>query len=651
MIGKLLGGRYEILEQIGGGGMALVYKARCRLLNRYVAIKVLRDEFVEDIEFVEKFRMESQAAASLSHPNIVNIYDVGTDEYDGKTTHYIVMEYIKGVTLKEKIKKEGKLSIGEAIEYSKEVASALREAHRNNIIHRDIKPQNIMVDENNRIKVMDFGIARAATSSTIASTTEVLGSVHYFSPEQARGGYTDERSDIYSLGIVMYEMVTGELPYKGESPITIALKHVQEDMLPPRELEISIPKGLEEIILRSTEKRQVDRYKDIDQVMDELNKVELDYKESISLNTGISSLDDTSSHTRVLSTDEIKRETKKVRKKKKKKNKENLKGSILGMLAAFILMSLAFFGRNQILGLFKTEEFVMPDLIDMTESEAKDRIRELELEFEIKRKPVSDRDPGKVISQDPVAETKLKKGYPVELVVSESGGSVTVPSFLNKNIYEAETIARRLKLKLNPKYINSEMEESGIILSQEISEGSSVESGTVINVSVSQGKEKSEILMPGLIGKSLDEAKKEIEASGLKLGNVDEENSDKPKGSVIWQSHKSGAELNKNTLIHLKLSNGKADKPEEDKKEDKEPEKDKDKDKTKEPKEKSVELTINVVKDGTAIKVERTQNGETSTVYNQVVAAGDVRISTSGLAGAKFDIYADGALVDSVVKQ
>ena len=212
MIGTVLGGRYEIIEKIGGGGMALVYKAKCRLLNRYVAIKILRDEFINDEDFINKFKRESQAAASLSHPNIVNIYDVGVDEKDGHSIHYIVMEYIKGKTLKEIIREKGKLTLDETVDYSIQIAEALEHAHRNHIVHRDIKPHNIMVTEDGRIKVTDFGIARAATASTVTNTSNVIGSVHYFSPEQARGGYTGEKSDIYSLGIVMYEMITGKVP-------------------------------------------------------------------------------------------------------------------------------------------------------------------------------------------------------------------------------------------------------------------------------------------------------------------------------------------------------------------------------------------------------------------------------------------------------
>ncbi len=647
MIGNLLGGRYELLEVIGTGGMATVYKAKCRLLNRYVAIKILKDEFARDEEFVTKFRMESQAAASLSHSNIVNIYDVGTDEIDGKAVYYIVMEYVKGETLKDKLRREGKFGPARTIEYTREIGLALKEAHRNDIIHRDIKPQNIMVDEDNQIKVMDFGIARAATSSTISSTSEALGSVHYFSPEQARGGYTDERSDIYSLGIVMYEMATGELPYKGESPITVALKHVQEDIVPPRELNSNIPQALEDIILKCVEKKQVDRFKNLDEVIAALDRVDVRPVQK-------NSMEDTSSFTQVLPTEEIKKEAKKMKKNKKAKSKSkgSVKGSILGIVSAFVIVLGVFFGKNYVMTLFKSEEITMPDLTLQTEAEAKKMADDLGITYTINRKPVENEKAGIVIEQDPVAGTKFKKDYPVVIVISENGGPVEVPDFLNQNIYQAETIARRMKLKLSPSYVKSETGEAGKIIEQDIPAGREVEAGTVITVKVTQGKEETKIVMPKLLALTLDEAKAELAKNNLKLGSAHEEASSEPKGTIVWQSYPTGEELNKNTVVSVKISDGNGKKETDKEKEKEEKDKDKEKEDKKDDKQKMnpVQLTINVAKEGTVIRVERSQNGETTTVYNQSVSAGDVRIGTEGLAGARFDIYADGALIDSVTK-
>ena len=246
-IGMFLGNRYEIISKIGSGGMADVYKAKCHKLNRFVAIKVLKPEFSQDQSFVSKFRMEAQSAACLSHPNIVNIYDVG--EENG--IYYIVMELIEGITLKKYIERRKKLEIRESIEVAMQVARGLEAAHAEHIIHRDIKPQNIMISKDGKVKVTDFGIARAASSQTISSNT--MGSVHYISPEQARGGYCDERSDIYSLGITLYEMLTGRVPFEGDSTVAVALQHIQGEMVPPRQYEQLIPISLERIIMKCTQ--------------------------------------------------------------------------------------------------------------------------------------------------------------------------------------------------------------------------------------------------------------------------------------------------------------------------------------------------------------------------------------------------------------
>ena len=265
--GMMIGDRYEILETVGSGGMSIVYKARCHKLNRFVAIKVLKQEFSDDKNFVSKFRIEAQSAAGLSHPNIVNVYDVGED--DG--IYYIVMELVEGITLKEYIRNNGRLPVERAINFAEQIASGIEVAHENHTIHRDIKPQNIIVSNNGTLKVTDFGIARAATSNTVASNA--MGSVHYISPEQARGGYSDERSDIYSLGITMYEMVTGRVPFEGDNNVTVALMHIQGEMIPPREYYPDIPASLEKIILKCTQKKPERRYLTASALIADLRRV------------------------------------------------------------------------------------------------------------------------------------------------------------------------------------------------------------------------------------------------------------------------------------------------------------------------------------------------------------------------------------------
>ena len=384
MIGAILGNRYEIIEKVGEGGMAKVYKAKCHLLNRYVAIKILRDEFTNDEQFIGKFRRESQAAASLSHPSILNIYDVGVDEIDNNIIHYIVMEFIDGKTLKELIKENGKLTIEKTISYSIQIAEALQNAHKNRIIHRDIKPHNIMITKEDRVKVTDFGIARAVTSSTVTTTSNVLGSVHYFSPEQARGGYTDEKSDIYSLGIVIYEMATGKVPYDGESPISVALKHIQEDIIAPSQIDDTIPKNLEAIIVKCIQKRQSDRYNNVSDLIIDLKAIDNDL---ISLNSAQEN--DMESATKIIPTIDIKEEIEVNSKSEKRKvhsNKKKSKGGgvvFLGILLAFILVTGLFFGYGKLKKALAVDEIKVPDISGMQEEDAKELIESLDLTFRV----------------------------------------------------------------------------------------------------------------------------------------------------------------------------------------------------------------------------------------------------------------------------
>ncbi len=635
MIGKILGGRYEIIEQIGGGGMALVYKAKCQLLDRFVAIKVLKDEFVNDEEFVRKFRRESQAAASLSHPNIVNIYDVGVENDGNNQIYYIVMEYIKGKTLKELIKEKGKLSIESALDYSYQIAEALQHAHKNHIVHRDIKPHNIMITDDDRVKVTDFGIARAATSSTVTTTSNVLGSVHYFSPEQARGGYTDEKSDIYSLGIVMYEMVTGKLPYQGESPITVALKHVQEDIKPPRELNPQIPIGFENIILKCVQKRQADRYGNVTELIKDLKKV----KGNVGDFT-FDDMDNYDSHTKIIpivdvEDDEIVKNKKKL-KNTKKTNKKDGSGRIifLGIFLAFLLATSIWLGANKLKNFFVSEEVVVPKIIGMQEEQARKEIEDLGLKFEVTaRVKNSEFKAGEVITQSEDENTKVKQGYTIEVTVSEGDNLVEVPSVVNKDIAYAQELIENENLKIKIEYENSDTIPENVVISQDPEGGSSVEPGTRITLVVSQGEEIKHVIMPKLTTLNIEEAKKKILERDLVIGDITPQSSeDIAKDIVTWQSYEPGTELETKTAVDLYISSGPSEEPSNN-----------EGDNTVGDKEGPINFLLTPLQevDETTIKIIRIQDGVSEVVYNKKHKASDGEFYEvlSGKKGAQFEIY------------
>jgi serine/threonine-protein kinase len=637
MIGTVLGDRYEIIEKIGGGGMALVYKAKCRLLNRYVAIKILRDEFINDEEFIKKFRRESQAAASLSHPNIVNIYDVGVDEKDGHEIQYIVMEYIKGRTLKDVIKEKGKLTVDETIEYSIQIAEALEHAHKNHIVHRDIKPHNIMVTEDGRVKVTDFGIARAATASTVTNTSNVIGSVHYFSPEQARGGYTDEKSDIYSLGIVMYEMITGKVPYEGDSPITVALKHIQEDITPPREMDSTVPVSLQNIIMRCVQKSQIDRYSTASELLTDLKKVKYGNEDLL--------LEDTSlieSPTQIIPAVESGDENNMKKSKKKKKKSQGdggLKVVFLAILLAFIVVSSLALGFFKLKDYFISSEVVVPDLKGMYKNEAKEEVEKLGLEFSIVNEVYNNEfEKDQVVNQRTKAGTKVKEGYTIEVTISKGSNLVQVPNLVNRNINEVDSLLEDVNLIEGlVDYEYSDTVEANIIISQSPDAYTEVEEGTKVNIVVSQGPEKKLVVMPKLIGLSEKEAKNAIIAYGLALDNVKKEPNDEyEEGFVFWQSIEPGTEIENNTAIDIYVSTGPKEEPE--------PEPDKEIPF-------KISLTPASENEEVEIRVERIQDESRETVYNKVhkINGKTIEIPVKGKVGSIFEIYYDGIYIDEIV--
>lgn len=639
MIGKVLGNRYEIIEQIGIGGMAVVYKAKCKLLDRFVAIKILKDEFLDDDEFIRKFKRESQAAASLSHPNIVNIYDVGVEEDGLKNIHYIVMEYISGKNLKEIIKEKGAFSLDDTINYSLQIAEALQNAHRNHIVHRDIKPQNIMLTSDKRIKVTDFGIARAATSSTVTTSSDVLGSVHYFSPEQARGGYTDEKSDIYSLGIVMYEMITGKLPYDGDSAISVALKHVQEDIVPPRELDKTIPLGLEAIILKCVQKRQAERYNNTGDLIKDLRNIN---NFSPILN---STVEDFNSNTRIIpivkdeSVMDMKKSKKTNKNKKEKKSSGGAKMIFLGILLAFLLVSSITLGMAKLQGFLKTDEIIVPNIIGKDQELAKVEIEKLGLKFEVVGKvkdPNFDKD--QVVTQSEAENSRVKKGFPIQVTISEGVDLVRVPNIVNSELGEAESLIKSAGLNVGqPSYKYSDTIPINLIISQKPEAFENVEPGTKVEFVISQGTEVKTVLMIKVVGKDINLAKSELSTLGLIVNTVKfEPNDNIAKDIVTWQEYDKGNELETGTTVDLIVSEGPKEEPIEEEPKEEET-----------PTEVESEITFLVTpfqdKPTTEIKIVRTQDGVTSIVYKKKHDAddGEVLILLKGKKGDQFEVLYD----------
>lgn len=535
--GKILGNRYILLEKVGEGGMALVYKARCQLLNRYVAIKILRPEFTADEEFVKKFKRESMASASLSHPNIVGIYDVGEED----DIYYIVMEYIHGRTLKEYIREKGKLEPGEAISISKQISYALEHAHKNGVVHRDIKPQNIMITDDGIIKVADFGIARASSTVTMTNTGRVMGSVHYFSPEQARGGYSDQRTDIYSLGVVMYEMIAGRLPYDAESPITVALKHIQETVIEPIEVDPNIPKALNDIVMRAMQKDMSKRYQNIRDLIGDLELAQ------VSPNTMLYNWEAEKEKTRVISVEEIDEE---LEKKKKNKKRSRAIKIIFGTLS--ILMILGIVSVLALNNWMAVKEVKIPHIMGMQAADGEILLNKAGLKMETQT-ATSDKPKGEIVNVYPEEGTVVKVDFTVSVFVSEGPVQAEVPNIKNNNVVDAETLLRKSGLSLGStttKY--SDKVEKDLIIEQDPEAGSMVDKNTKVNIVVSSGPEIVYTTVPYLTGKTVEEATDELLSNKLNIGKVSTGTDTKYVDNVIiWQSIQPGTQVKEGTVINV----------------------------------------------------------------------------------------------------
>lgn len=565
MIGKVVSDRYEILEKIGSGGMGDVFKAHDRKLDRIVAIKVLKSQYSEDDNFIRKFKRESLAAASISHPNIVSIYDFGTEKLNGVVDHYIVMEYIDGKTLKEVIGEEGKIYPNRALNYTIQIAEALKTAHLKGIVHRDIKAQNIMITRDDRVKVTDFGIARMVDNTTATITSAVMGSVHYFSPEQARGGKVDRRSDIYSLGIVLFEMLTGTLPFDAENPISVALMHVQNKMPMPSAINPTISKSIDDLVAKMTEKSVNKRYDNVNEVIRDIKDILLGRVPGRNTTTRSTTPLNKRQVENAQRASAANLNDKNIQGPSKgpKKNKSAV-GTILGVLAAIVLVvSGAFmlprlFNRDN--NIDEQAKIVVPNYVnqDINEAKIKAEIDSLALNV-VDVKTEEDKDNNVILEQKTEPGTEVDKGSTIDVVINKKTEKVTVPTLKGKTEEEAQRIIKEFNLVVGKiTRINDKNVPENEVIDQVPSEKEEVEPGTKVYLTVSKGKGEEMALVPNLQGQTVDGAKALLEEVGLELGTIGEDYSNKVhEGEVISQSYQSGVFVSKGTKIDIKINKAK----------------------------------------------------------------------------------------------
>ena len=555
--GKILGNRYEIIEKVGNGGMATVYKATDLVLKRYVAVKILRDEFTTDEEFIKRFETEAQSAARLVHANIVSIFDVGVDN----GIYYIVMELIQGKTLKEIIVEErGPLPWKWSVNVAIQIASALEMAHKNNIIHRDIKPHNIIITEDGVAKVTDFGIAKAVSNSTITAFGTTIGSVHYFSPEHARGGYTDAKSDIYSLGVVMYEMVTGKVPFDADTPVSVALKHMQEDPVPPIELNPHLPEAVNKIILKALKKDPMLRYQTATELLQDL-------KMALKNPSGdfVDDADfDPTAKTQRISTQDVEKMQKDSRKKEDNKFVKFIKNHkvLSSFIGLILLFCIAFGGTMLVLNVTNPKEVEMPNIVGLSKEEAQQRIEGAKLKFEVASEEYNkDVEENHVISQDPTyveGYNKVKEGSTVKVVLSKGTEKTKVPKVVGMSQEDAVTAIEDAKLKAEIVEETSKKVQEGYVISQETDANTEVDAGETVKIHVSTGVEKATV--PGVVGKSQDEAKKALQDLGFVVTVTTAEDSSKDNGVVLKQSIEEGKSVEKGSAIAITVNTYEASK-------------------------------------------------------------------------------------------
>lgn len=556
MIGKVLGNRYELVEKIGGGGMAVVYKAKCRLLNRFVAVKILRTDSDMTDDFIKRFKVEAQAAGSLSHPNIVSIYDVGNEN----DVNYIVMEYVEGYTLKEVIAQSGKLTWRATVKIASQICSGLEHAHKNHIIHRDIKSQNILVNEELVSKVTDFGIARASSNSTITMTGNTIGSVHYFSPEQAKGQHTDEKSDIYSLGIVMYEMITGHVPFDAETPVSVALKQIQEVPIAPIQFDKDMPIAVNDIIMKALQKEPRLRYQSATEMLKDLQSVFENPESTVITDKNIGATTVMPSVTENMinerTTKKVKAESETMSKSKKKKEMSTGKSMFaffIALIFVAIISGVVFSNLwKSIMGSEKAE-VEMPNLIGKTLQEAELILKEKKISYTSIEQANDTQSKGRVYSQSVKPDMPIKEGYKVTLYVSTGKLEVILDDLTNYSLEEA-----KLKLDAN-EFVYRLVEEAsdtvpvGYVIRTNPDGGRAVSTSAIIDIYVSRGPDAKTFVMPNLVGKTLTEAKKIAEENDFKLSTTFKD-STKAANTVLEQSIDVGSSVDAGTTVSLVVS-------------------------------------------------------------------------------------------------
>ena len=602
--GKLIGGRYEIISLVGSGGMADVYNAVDNRLSRQVAIKVLKEEYSSDKNFVMKFRAEAQSAAGLSHPNIVNVYDVGEDE----GLHYIVMELVAGITLKKFIERKGKLELKEAVGIAIQIAQGMEAAHANHIIHRDIKPQNIIISKEGKVKVTDFGIAKAATSNTIAAG-QAVGSVHYISPEQARGGYSDEKSDIYSLGVTLYEMISGKMPFAADNTVSVALLHINEEAVPLRELDPEIPASIEKIVQKCMQKKPERRYLTATELIADLRKAVsepegdyVDFNQAVvtdSPTINISGEELETIKKGRYNTDRNNRTNEKVRKREPREVREvpedeeesmdpKMEKLILfGGIAAIVILAIVVIvllmkgfnlfsngGDSSSSGKTasshtassssiasetssKTDKVKVPEVKGHTLTEAMAILADAGItNYKSKYESSKDVEKEKVMDVTPAEGTEIKKDDKVLIIVSKGDDSQTVPDVKNISKETATSTLEDMKFVVNTQEKPSETVEKGKVIDTIPTAGTEVKEGDTVTIVVSSGPENKKELVPNVLGKSEADATTILNNSGFKVSIAYKEDDSAEKGNVISQSIAGGNEADRGTTIVLSISKG-----------------------------------------------------------------------------------------------